>query len=288
MYNALSVDLEEYFQIHVLTGLIHPDTWADQPSSIEENTISLLNLLDEHNIKATFFCLGWIAEHHRGLIRCIHDKGHEIACHGYAHQVIYQQDPSCFSHDVSKAKDILENAIGERVIGYRAPTYSITNRTMWALNTIEEMGFLYDSSIFPIYHDNYGIPDAPRFPYKLPDSSLVEFPISTLKIGPFNLPISGGGYFRLLPYQLVKIGLKSFMSSKRPFVFYIHPWELNPSTPRVPGMDALSRFRTYTGIGNAFNKFSTLLRDFPFKPVRSVLMDMGLLSKRPSSVKTDQ
>lgn len=277
MNNALSIDLEEYFQIHVLSELIDPADWAVFPSYVEDNTMRILSVLDERQIKATFFCLGWIAERHRGIIRRIHDLGHEIGCHGYAHKVIYQQDRVKFHNDVSTAKNILEDITGEAVIGYRAPTYSITGQTLWALRILEELGFRYDSSIFPIYHDNYGIPDAPRFPYRLPDSSLVEFPISTLKLGAVNIPISGGGYFRLLPYFVTKIALRALMSSRKPFVFYIHPWELNPDTPRVPGMDLRSRFRTYVGIRSSFKRFSSLLKDFRFAPVKVVLGETGLL-----------
>jgi len=277
MNNALSIDLEEYFQIHALSGLIHPDTWPNMPSSIEENTSMLLELLEMRNIRATFFCLGWIAERYPRLIKRICAAHHEIACHGYAHKVIYQQDHAAFREDVSRAKKILEDITGKPVIGYRAPTYSIIEKTLWALKVLEEMGYLYDSSIFPIYHDNYGIPHAPRFPYRLPENTLVEYPLSTLKIGPINIPISGGGYFRLFPYALIKIGLKALMLGNKPFVFYIHPWELNPNTPRVPGMDALSRFRTYTGIETACDNFVALLKDFPFAPVHDVLHDLGLL-----------
>lgn len=278
MNNALSIDLEEYFQIHALTGLIQPDMWPDFPSSIEDNTVKILDLLEKFRIRTTFFCLGWIAEHHQGLIRRIHRQGHEIACHGFAHQVIYQQDKVMFRDDVSRAKDILEDIIGEPVIGYRAPTYSITDNTLWALSILEDLGFRYDSSIFPIYHDNYGMPHTPRFPYQLPDSTLVEFPLSTLKLGPINIPISGGGYFRLLPYFITKIALKALMHSNNRFVFYIHPWELNPDTPRVAGMDVRSRFRTYVGIGTSFQRFTALIQDFSFAPIRDVLIEMKLLS----------
>lgn len=277
MNNALSIDLEEYFQIHALSGLISPDSWHTLPSYVIENTSKIIDLLDMKGTKATFFCLGWIAERHGDLIRRIHAKGHEIACHGYAHQVIYEQDPVQFRLDVERAKNVLEDAAGEPVLGYRAPTYSITGKTLWALGILEEAGFRYDSSIFPIYHDNYGIPDSPRFPYRIPGSTLVEFPISTLRIGPVNLPISGGGYFRLLPYCLTKAGLSFLMARGTPFVFYIHPWELNPRTPRMPGMSMISRFRTYVGIRGARGNFERLITDFPFTPVRDVLRDLGLL-----------
>jgi polysaccharide deacetylase family protein (PEP-CTERM system associated) len=278
MKNALSIDLEEYFQIHVLSGIINPDSWASFPSCVEQNSLRILRLLEEHGVKATFFCLGWIAEHHKNLIRLIHEKGHEVACHGYSHQAIYRQDIGRFRDDVSRAKTILEDITGEPVIGYRAPTYSITVKTLWALDILENLGFRYDSSIFPIYHDNYGIPDAPRFPYHIPNSSLVEFPISTLKIGPLNLPISGGGYFRLIPYKLISGGFRHLNARDKPFIFYIHPWEMNPEIPKIKGMNTFSRFRTYTGIQSAFNKFSHLLKDFTFAPVHEVLSDLGLLS----------
>jgi polysaccharide deacetylase family protein (PEP-CTERM system associated) len=279
MKNALTIDLEEYFQIHVLSRLIEPRTWKDLPSAIQENTRKILDLLELKGISATFFCLGWIAEHHRELIREIHGKGHEIACHGYSHQAIYRQKPEEFRKDVARAKGVLEDITGEKVLGYRAPTYSITEKTRWALEVLEDLGFRYDSSIFPIYHDNYGIPDAPRFPHRLKENTLVEFPITTIKLGPFNLPISGGGYFRLLPYPLIKMGLGTLRASGMPFIFYLHPWEINPKTPFVPGMDLLSRFRTYTGIQSAFQKFSQLIDDFSFAPVHVVLREMGLLDE---------
>ena len=288
MYNALSIDLEEYFQIHVLSGLIDPGSWSGMPSFVEENTRRILDLLESHGVLATFFCLGWIAENHKDLIRTIRRKGHEIACHGYAHQVIYQQDRERFRDDVSRAKNILEDATGDPVIGYRAPTYSITEETFWALQILEELGFRYDSSIFPIYHDNYGIPDAPRFPHRLSKCNLVEFPISTLRIGPVNLPLSGGGYFRLLPYPLIRIGLRSLCRGGNPFIFYIHPWELNPDTPRVAGMNALSRFRTYTGIRTSFERFSRLIEDFSFAPVKAVLADLALLDEERLRNPSDQ
>ncbi len=277
MNNALSIDLEEYFQIHVLSGSIKPEAWQTMPSFVEENTSRILDLLEKHGIRATFFCLGWIAQRHGKLVRRIHEQGHEVACHGYAHQVIYQQDPDTFRDDITRAKHVLEDTTGGSVMGYRAPTYSITGKTLWALKILEETGFRYDSSIFPIYHDNYGIPDAPRFPYRIPGSTLVEFPITTLRVGPVNLPLTGGGYFRLLPYPLTRTGLKILMSGGKPFVFYIHPWELNPDTPRVQGMSAFSRFRTYTGIRTAGARFERLLTDFRFSPVKDVLRDLGLL-----------
>ena len=279
MKNALTIDLEEYFQIHVLAQLIKPATWGSIPSSVSENTGRILDLLNRKGISATFFCLGWIAEHHKDLIRQIHESGHEIACHGYAHRAIYRQSRQEFREDVTRAKGILEDIIGDKILGYRAPTYSITGKTLWALDILEELGFRYDSSIFPIYHDNYGIPDAPRFPHRIQGSSLVEFPLTTFRLGTLNLPISGGGYFRLIPYSLIRLGLRSMKSSGMPFIFYLHPWEINPETPIVSGMGLFSRFRTYTGIQSAYRRFSQLLDDFAFAPARVVLKEMGMFEQ---------
>ncbi len=276
MKHALTIDVEEYFQIHAFSGVIPTGSWDSYPSAVEINTERILDLLDEQGVSATFFCLGWIAERNRELIRSIHKRGHEVACHGHMHQVISNQDPAAFREDVARAKDILEDCIGRSVIGYRAPTYSITSRTLWALDILEDLGFRYDSSIFPIYHDNYGIPDAPRIPHRLRHSSMVEFPISTFRIGSVNLPVSGGGYFRLLPYFVTRSALRSIQSRGQPFVFYIHPWELNPETPRITEAPALSRFRTYIGINRSFSRFRRLLQDFDFTTVHEVLKDCGL------------
>jgi polysaccharide deacetylase family protein (PEP-CTERM system associated) len=277
MENALTIDLEEFFQVHALSGVISTDSWGSFEPAVAANTERILVLLEGAHISATFFCLGWLAERNKELIRSIHAKGHEIACHGYMHQLISAQGKAPFRQDVSRAKNILEDCIGEKVIGYRAPTYSITEKTLWALDVLEELGFLYDSSIFPIYHDNYGIPDAPRFPHRLKGRSLVEFPISTLRIGTVNLPVSGGGYFRILPYFATRLALRRLEGENEPFVFYIHPWELNRDTPRVENITFLSKFRTYTGISRSFAKFRRLTRDFEFTSVRNVLCKNGLI-----------
>jgi len=277
MENALSIDLEEFFQVHALSQVISASSWDSFEPAIASNTERILGLLEGAHVSATFFCLGWIAERNKELVRSIHAQGHEIACHGHMHQLISAQGKVPFRQDVSRAKSILEDCIGERVVGYRAPTYSITEKTLWALDILEELGFLYDSSIFPIYHDNYGIPDAPRFPYRLEGRSLVEFPISTLKIGSVNLPVSGGGYFRILPYFLTRRALRSIEGENRPFMFYIHPWELNGDTPRITNTTFVSRFRTYTGISRSFAKFGRLVEDFEFTSARNVLARSGLL-----------
>ncbi|HNY64425.1 MAG TPA: DUF3473 domain-containing protein [Deltaproteobacteria bacterium] len=281
MRHALTIDLEEFFQIHALSDVIDVASWDTFGCAVEANTNRILDLLEESSIHATFFCLGWIAERNRGLIRDIHARGHEIACHGHLHQLISTQTPQTFREDVAKAKGILEDCTGSPVIGYRAPTYSITNKTLWALDILEELGFSYDSSIFPIYHDNYGIPDAPRHPHRLPGRSLVEFPISTLKIGSVNIPVSGGGYFRLLPYPVTRAALRYLEKGSEPFIFYIHPWEINRRTPRMDGMSPLSRFRTYIGINRSLGRFCSLIKDFSFSTVQDVLCSQGLLTRAP-------
>ncbi len=277
MRHALTIDLEEFFQIHALSDVVAVDSWDTFSSAVGDNTGRILDLLDEASVSATFFCLGWVAQRKRALIRDIHARGHEIACHGHLHQLVTTQTPRAFREDVSKAKSILEECTGAGVAGYRAPTYSITEKTLWALDVLEELGFSYDSSIFPIYHDTYGIPDAIRHPHRLPGRRLVEFPISTLQIGPVNMPVSGGGYFRLLPYPLTRAALRSIEKSGEPFIFYIHPWEVNRRTPRMDGMTVLSRFRTYVGIARSFGRFRSLVGDFTFTTARNVLCDRGLL-----------
>jgi len=277
MNHALTIDVEEFFQIHALSRVVAPYQWDHYPSTVEENTDRILHLLEDSGIKATFFCLGWVAERHKALIRRMHAAGHEVACHGYAHQVIYQQDPQAFKEDVTKAKAILEEITGETIIGYRAPTYSLMKKTLWALDILEDLGFQYDSSIFPIRHDNYGIPDSPRFPYRLENHALVEFPLSTVRIGWINLPIAGGGYFRLFPYLITKCALTLLTRESLPCIFYIHPWEFNPSLPRVASLSVLSRFRTYVGLKRTEERFSRLIAEFAFTTVRDVLKTLGLL-----------
>jgi polysaccharide deacetylase family protein (PEP-CTERM system associated) len=277
MKNALTIDVEEFFQVHALSGAVQISKWDEFPSSINENTSIILDILERKNTNATFFCLGWIAERNRQLIKRISDSGHEIASHGYAHQVIYSQDRQTFKEDVKKSKSIIEDITGKPVLGYRAPTYSITDKTLWALDVLQELDFKYDSSIFPVHHDNYGIPDAPRFPYRIEGSSLAEFPISTVKLGGLNFPIAGGGYFRLFPYLLTKLGLKSVESQGQPFIFYLHPWEFNPDTPKVEGLSALSRFRTYVNLARTKPRFEKLVTDFEFTTAYDVLNGLGLL-----------
>jgi polysaccharide deacetylase family protein (PEP-CTERM system associated) len=277
MMNALTIDVEEIFQVHALSDVVKVGDWDVFASSVESNTSIILDLLKENDTKATFFCLGWIARRHGSLIKRICDDGHEIACHGYSHQVIYNQTPDAFRKDVAESKKIIEDITGKPVLGYRAPTYSVTVKTLWALDILDELGFAYDSSIFPVHHDNYGIPSAPRFPYLIEGRDLAEFPISTMKLGNINFPIAGGGYFRLLPYMLTRLGLKSVEREGKPFIFYIHPWEFNPDSLKVGGLSALSNFRTYINLSKTQGRFSKLISDFSFTTASDVLAGMNLI-----------
>jgi polysaccharide deacetylase family protein (PEP-CTERM system associated) len=377
MLNALSIDVEDYFQVQAFAGQIRYEEWGNYESRVEGNTRRILDLLTdassfvssnpsnpsnainpiniEHeveprtlnlaprssipeprsSVKATFFILGWIAERYPQLIKEIHSQGHEIACHGYAHRLIYEQSPEEFREDVRKAKAVLEDITGGPVIGYRAPSYSITRDSLWAFEVLLEEGFQYDSSVFPIRHDFYGIPEAPRFPFIVslngsgipvfsnplnpqpatrnsnnsnnssnsskpsnsinPQSSalnvehcgtvpqtlnlehrtlnsLLEFPISTVRLGNLNLPLSGGGYFRLLPYPIIKKGLKRInQNENRPFIFYLHPWELDDEQPRIREAGIKSKFRHYLNLDKTETRFKHLLKEFNFSSIRGLL-----------------
>jgi hypothetical protein len=394
MLNILTIDLEDYFQVHAFSNVIRFEDWNNYESRIERNTHRLLEILRESgmahsaerianeltpndsrltphvsdlspefvnslpltsnlkpqtSVRATFFILGWLAERYPHLIRTIKDQGHEIANHGYAHKLIYTQTKEEFRNDIRKSKAILEDITGSEVIGYRAPSYSITQKSRWALEILMEEGFKYDSSIFPIHHDFYGFPQAPRFPFlismngnsnfeftvlnldskktpnselrtpnlntyhnilasnevllersgpptssnmcasnlkrpaetkpfgegwsaPLTSSKLIEFPISTLRICGQNLPISGGGYFRLFPYSLIKKGLRRINEEEeQPFIFYIHPWEIDPDQPRINSISRKSRFRHYVNLHKTESKFKKLLTDFRFSSLKNIL-----------------
>lgn len=238
-------------------------------SRVVDNTKKLLDALSiAGEIKATFFILGWVAEKYPEIVKEIDTNGHEIACHSYRHRLVYNMSPEEFRNDLSKAKKILEDIIGKRVIGYRAPSYSITKKSIWALKHLEELGFEYDSSIFPINHDIYGIPEAPRFKYKLEKLDLVEYPMTTSIMFGKKIPISGGGYFRLFPYSISKLALRRInIKENQPFIFYIHPWEIDPKQPRISQAGLLSKFRTYYNLGKTKERFVQLLKDFKFGPI---------------------
>jgi polysaccharide deacetylase family protein (PEP-CTERM system associated) len=267
--NAMSIDVEDYFHVSVFDGIVPRSTWDGMESRVVANTERLLDIFDESGARSTFFVLGWVGERHPALVRRIADRGHEIASHGYAHRLIYDQTRAAFREDVRKAKGILQEASGRAVIGYRAPSYSITPRSLWALDVLLEEGYRYDSSIFPIQHDRYGIPVSGRAPYPItrPAGTLIEVPASTTRVGPFNLPVAGGGYFRILPYWWTRWGMgRVNRLEQRPAVFYLHPWEIDPDQPRLQ-VGRLSRFRHYRNLEETETRLRALLRDFRFDTI---------------------
>ena len=267
--NYLTIDVEDYFQVAAFEKQVKTDDWSRFESRVSNNTGNILNILENYKIKATFFIVGWIAEKHPELVREISIRGHEIACHSYNHQRIQSLTKEAFREDTKRSKEILEDICGKKVSGYRAPTYSITRSTLWALDILAELGFTYDSSIFPIYHDNYGIPDAPRFPYQHDGLNLTEYPISTALIMGRKVPVAGGGYFRLFPYWFTSMALESInKKEKQPFIFYLHPWEVDPDQPRMQNISLLSRFRHYNNLSKTASRLHKLLSDFQFGPIR--------------------
>jgi len=278
--NTLTVDVEDYFHVSAFAKNINQQDWDNYPLRVEANTRQLLDLFDEHEVKATFFVLGWVAERSRELIKDIANKGHEIACHGYSHQLVYNQTPEVFREETLRSKHLLEDIAQAPVRGYRAASYSITSRSLWALDILAEAGFDYDSSIFPVRHDRYGIPDAPELPHRMktPNGhSIVEFPLSTAKLLKYKLPVAGGGYFRLYPYAVTKAGLSQINRKQQPFVFYLHPWEIDPAQPRISA-SLFSRFRHYNNLDKCEARLRRLLSDFEFGTTESVLTSLGLIN----------
>lgn len=282
--NALTVDVEDYFHVSALAGAIPRDTWGSRESRVEGNVRRLLALLDEGGARGTFFVLGWVAERHPRLVKEIAARGHEIACHGFSHRLVYDQAPEEFYAETLRSKRVLEDLTGCAVLGYRAASYSIVRRSLWALDVLVELGFAYDSSIFPVRHDLYGIPDAQRMPHRLATPagrSIVEWPMSTARVFGARLPVSGGGYFRLLPYWVTRWGLNSINRREaHPFIFYLHPWEIDPAQPRVRA-SRLSRLRHYTNLHKCEDRLRRLLREFRFGTARDGLASLGLLAGSP-------
>lgn len=280
--NALTFDVEDYYQVSGFEKYIDRDDWGKYESRVKNNTNKILNILDNNNVKATFFVLGMVAERDPSIVKDIYEAGHEVACHGYSHKLIYNQTPSEFEYETSKSKDLLESVINHDVYGYRAASYSITKKSLWALDIIEKLGFKYDSSIFPIYHDRYGIKDFSRsirqISYDGKEMDLIEFPITSVKFSKLNIPASGGGYFRLYPYSVSKFLLKRFIKAeKQPFMFYLHPWEFDPQQPEIQGLNWFTKFRHYNNIEKCGQRLSSLIQDFSFTRVDHVLQSMNLL-----------
>jgi polysaccharide deacetylase family protein (PEP-CTERM system associated) len=279
--NALTVDVEDYFHVSAFADTINPRDWDRHECRVERNTRELLTLFGEHGMRATFFVLGWVAERYPGLVREIARHGHEVACHGLTHELVYRQTPSVFRSQTERAKSLLEDIVQIPVLGYRAASYSIVPASSWALEMLAELGFQYDSSIFPVRHDRYGFPGAPREPHRIALSSgrsLVEFPLTTWRRLGVNLPVSGGGYFRLFPYFLTRHALRHVNEREGlPAIFYLHPWEIDPDQPRVPA-SLLSRFRHYNNLHRCRSRLTALLGDFSFDTAKSVLERQGLLA----------
>lgn len=278
MINALSVDVEEYYHVSAFESIIRESSWSSHESRVAASLEIILDLLDRSKTRATFFVLGWLAEQYPDLVRRIHARGHEIASHGYAHKLIYKHSAEHFRTDLIRSKKTLEDIIGERVIGYRAPSYSIIQESLWALDILIEEEFLYDSSIFPIHHDRYGIPRTPRFVYEIKRNggTIMEFPLSTVRLFGINFPIAGGGYLRLFPYPFVRWGINRINHKEgKPAIIYFHPWELDPDQPRQP-VGLLTRVRHYKNLGSMKKKIQHLLSGFAFAPIREVLQASGL------------
>jgi polysaccharide deacetylase family protein (PEP-CTERM system associated) len=280
--NALTIDVEDYFQVNAFRHVIDPDQWDSFPLRVVDNTMRVLEWLAAWEGRGTFFILGWVADRAPALVREIAAGGHEIACHGYGHQLIYQIGPQRFREDVRRAKGRLEELCGIPVVGYRAPSYSITKQSLWALDILIEEGFTYDSSIFPVHHDVYGLPEAERFPHRLqrPSGSLLEFPISTLALGmgrrQIHLPVGGGGYLRLFPAPLLRRAFEHINRREgQPGVLYFHPWEIDPGQPHIDA-GFKSNFRHYLHLDRTLDKLTYLARHLAFAPMGEILRGQEL------------
>ncbi len=260
--NALTIDVEDYFQVSAFAPYIARSSWDGRECRVERNVGQILELLERRQVKATFFTLGWIAERYPALVRRIVDGGHELASHGYGHERASDLDERAFFADIDRAKKMLEDLAGRPVHGYRAPSFSIGTGNLWAFDCLARAGYRYSSSVYPIKHDHYGMPDSPRFAYRV-NEVLLEIPVTTLRMFNRNLPSSGGGYFRLLPYPVSRWMLQQINGSEREAaVFYFHPWELDEHQPRPPGLDLKTRFRHYVNIPRMAGRLESLLADF--------------------------
>lgn len=268
--HILSVDVEDYFQVEAFARTIPRGSWDQYPSRVVENCHRLLDIFDGHEVKATFFVLGWVADRFPAIVREIHDRGHELACHSFWHRKVDSLTPPQFRADTREACDAIEQAASVRVAGYRAPTWSITRNSLWAFDILAEEGFEYDSSIYPIHHDLYGIPGANRYAYTHlceNGQSLLEFPPATVRVAGMNFPAAGGGYLRIFPLAYTSWVFRQFENAGRPLVLYLHPWEIDPDQPRIRG-PLKSRFRHYTNLHRTQDRLETLLRRYPFAPFR--------------------
>jgi polysaccharide deacetylase family protein (PEP-CTERM system associated) len=274
MLNALSIDVEDYFQVHALETVVQRADWENYAARVERNTRLVLRLLGEEETRATFFVLGWVADHYPHLVREIAKEGHEVATHGYWHELIYRQTPQEFEEDLQRSLQALRRAVGVEdaieILGYRAPSFSITRESTWAIDILREKGLRYDSSIFPLLaHDRYGMPNASRFLHQV-RNGLWEVPVSTVRLLGRNWPVAGGGYFRLFPLWLTQWAIRRINGEGQPAVTYLHPWEFDPDQPPIHGAGSLSRFRHYVNLDQTEPRLRRLLREFDFGPISEV------------------
>ncbi|HVJ52757.1 MAG TPA: XrtA system polysaccharide deacetylase [Aliidongia sp.] len=275
--SALTIDVEDYFQVEAFFRHVDRSSWDSRECRVERNTDLLLEIFDEAGVKGTFFTLGWVAERYPALVRRIVAGGHELASHGLSHFRADSQDPDEFRRDVSRAKAILEDVGGVPVNGYRAASFSIGARNLWAFDVLAETGHRYSSSVFPIRHDRYGIPEAPRFAFRpLDGQRFLELPVTTVRRFGATLPGSGGGYFRLLPYFLSAGNLSKVLAEDhQPCIFYLHPWEVDPEQPRIPGISRATQFRHYVGLDRTVSRLKRLVRDFAWDRIDRIFPVLG-------------
>jgi len=263
MLNAMTVDVEDYFQVSAFDPYVSRSSWDEYETRVEANTDRILSLFEQHDVHATFFTLGWVAEKFPQLVRRIVDSGHELASHGWGHIMVTRLTREQFSDDIRKAKQTLEDTTGSAVAGYRAPSYSFTTKNAWAHPVLAEQGYRYSSSVAPIKHDLYGIPDAPRFAHSAADGAVIELPITTTCVAGRNIPCGGGGWFRLYPYKLSHWAISRVHSKDREkAIFYFHPWEIDPEQPRIDGLNFKTRFRHYQNLARMEGRVERLLKDF--------------------------
>ena len=262
--NGLSVDVEDWFQVGAFESVIERDDWNSLADRVERNVHAILDMFDEAQVKATFFALGWVAQRHGGLMHEIVLRGHELASHGWDHGRVFRMERKAFAEDIARARKVLEDAAGVRVVGYRAPSFSIDRRTPWAFMELAEQGYAYSSSVAPIGHDHYGWPDAPRFAFRpLPWSELVELPVTTATFAGERLAAGGGGFFRVIPYAFTRWAIRQVNGREgRPAIFYFHPWEIDPGQPRVAGAPLKSRLRHYANLEKMAGKLRQLVHEF--------------------------
>jgi polysaccharide deacetylase family protein (PEP-CTERM system associated) len=276
MLNALTVDVEDYFQVSNFENIVKREEWDKYEHRVVNNTRRILDILSKNNTKATFFILGWTAKRFPEIIEKIDREGHEVASHGYSHRLVYKMSKEEFRDELAESVNILERITGKKVIGYRAASCSITQRSLWAFDILRELGIKYDASIFPIHHDRYGIPAAERYINSYNHHGVVEFPFSTVQVLGQNLPVAGGGYFRLYPYWFTRLAIHRINGEGFPAMIYVHPWEIDDKQPRMD-TNFTTRFRHYVNIEKTQNRLEHLLKDFKFTRAADVIKSFGFI-----------